>query len=176
MSDTRREIVVSYPSAAEAARALKRLRRYGLRSPSDHVIVEGARAALVVLPIALAAAGAIRFDHAIAAYCGYFALRWFNAFVKPALLRRFGPRLPASDLASALTMIFDAEGVRSQAGNAEIRLKWRALPPHRVFSDGVILRIAPEQSFVVAAAHLPEGMTMEAFARQVDTWRAEAVR
>ncbi len=174
MSDRPDEIVVRYDSAADAIRALKKMRRFGLGSPKDHLAVEGVRVVLVIVPMALVILGLIRFDHAIAAYCGYFALRWFDRYVKPALLKQFGPLFPANEITSPLTMVFDPNGIRSETTHGLVRANWSALPEPRSFRDGMIFRLAPEQSLVVAASHLPEGMTLETFASRVHAWRAGA--
>lgn len=167
------EILIRYASAAEPIRALKQLRRFGLRAPRDHVIVEGALVVLVLIPVALFWAEVILFDQAIAAYAGYFALRWFNMLVKPRLLVRFGPRFGASEATSTLTMTFGPEGVISESENSAVTLNWRAIPAAaEAFAKGVVLRIAPEQSLVVTADRLPDGMTPVAFAARLETWRA----
>ncbi len=174
MNDDAQEIVVRYNEAAEARRALRRMRRFGFGSPRDHLIVEGAKILLVCIPVPLVLAGSIRFDQAVAAYCGYFALRWFNRFIKPALLERFGPRLPTERGDYPLTITFNADGARSESAHARLDLPWRSVSPPQNFTGGVILRIGPEQSLVVAADRLPDGWTPALFSGQIEVWRKEA--
>ncbi len=169
-----KEVIVTYDSTADAKRALKKLRRYGLRSPRDHLIVEGFRVLLLALPIILVGSEVISPEYALVVYCGYFASRWLDLFVKPTILRFFGPRLPINDFTSSMTLIFDEIGVKSDTENGLLRLNWQAVPAPRVFADGLILRIAPEQSLVVEATHLPEGISPQEFGKQINEWRAGA--
>jgi len=167
------EIVVRYKNQAEAARALKKLRRFGLRSPRDHWIVAVVQVGLVMVPILLLGYDVIRPDHAIAVYFGYFGLRWFTVFLKPWILHRFGPKQLTAELASAQTLTLDATGVRCETEHSLLQMKWRAFPPPEVYQDGLILRIAPEQSLVVAASHLPDGISPRAVGARIQLWRTE---
>ena len=169
-----REIIVTYDSAADAMRTLKQIRRFGLGSPRDHLAVEILRVALICVPIFFVSIEIIRLDQAIAAYCGYFALRYFNRFAKPVILSRFGPRFPAHDLSSPLSLKFNADGVQSKTESGWTQLNWQAIPAARIFKKGVVLRIAPEQSLVVSATHLPDGMSPRDFGLQIEKWRNEA--
>ena len=167
-------IVIRFDRASEATRALRQLRRWGLRAPRDHVIVEGLRVVLILLPAGLLLLGMIPFPVFLAFFAGYFAHRWSERYAKPALLRRFGPRFAAAEDDGPLEMRFDAEGITSRSDRSTMRLDWTAVPAASAYPQGVVIRILPERSLMIPASKLPPGMDPEAFAARTARWREAA--
>lgn len=156
-----------------AAAELRRLRFKGLRSPKDHVIVELLRMVLVIVPCGLWLMGYIGTPVVLGYMLGYFGLRWFEKFVKPRALARFGPRQWRSRAPEPAVIMFDSFGLHSLARAQEIRLGWSTVPYSKV-GDGIIFRIGPEMSIPVTQSILPEDWTMERFEAAVDRWQAAA--
>ncbi|MCB2128505.1 MAG: hypothetical protein KDE03_05360 [Rhodobacteraceae bacterium] len=172
MPDASETITVTYDTAHDVRIALRNLRRYGFASPVDHLAVEAARLSLLPIPVILTIAGTIRPDQALAAYVGYFALRWFNLFARPAIMRRLGPGFGQS-AGGAVEFTFGAGGLHSASKQMQLTVPWASIPPQRVRKAGVVFRIGPELAIPVSAGRLPPGWTPESFSEQVDRWRSE---
>ena len=155
-----------------AARELRRLRRHGWRSPADHVVVEVARLVLIVVPATLWLAGLIGNSSLLGYLFGYFAMRWFQKYLKPRILLQFGPVEWRHRRPVEAELVFDSFGLRSVTPSQEIRLGWSKVPVSKV-GDGMIFRVGPEMSFVVTTKLLPTDWTMSRFEAAITLWRTQ---
>lgn len=161
MADDQREdtLEITY-SQIDASRELRRLRKLGLKSSKDHLVVELARSSLVILPAVLFVFGVVTQSQLIAFYIGYFAHRWFQKYAKDRLLAWAGPAEFRRASSQDGTARLSKDGLRLIGAKSDILLRWPSVAITQVAND-FILRIAPEQSVPVLEKWLPEGWTAD---------------
>ncbi|EBA12051.1 hypothetical protein [Roseobacter sp. CCS2] len=165
-------ITVQYDDATQAMRALARMRKFGLGAPADHLAVEFIRVAFILIPGFLLIMNVIMPRDCIAFYTGYFFLRWFDRYAKPRILAATGPVAFRNRKPGPLTIQLDADGVSSQSNFGSLTLGWADIPPPRIFSNGVLIRVYDEQSLAIDADMLPDGMTPSALGEKIQRWQA----
>ncbi len=164
-------VTIRYDDVTQPARALARMRRFGLGSPRDHLAVEFLRVAFFLIPLLLLFARVISPREFIAVFAGYFFLRWFERYLKPRILAATGPVAFKRRKASPLTIQLDPQGLRSESNFGSLVLGWADVPPPRVFQNGVLIRVYEEQSLAIDADFLPGGMTPVALAEKIRRWQ-----
>lgn len=163
------EIRITF-SPEEAVAALRTMRRSGLKNPKDHHIVEIGRLSLIVIPFLFLIFEKISESIFLAILGGYFVHRLYDRYVKPTVLTFFGPNEFLKQKNGTAELILSPDGLRGVGPTKELFLSWSHVAVSKL-KNGIVFRIAPEQSTPIIEDWIPSGWTVESVNDQIIDWK-----
>lgn len=169
-----RSYEVSVP-ADVAVREVRRLRKFGLKAPRDHVITSVIRILVLSLPVVLFLLNVFSARDVIVFLLGLGAIEVFNDFAKPSILTVFGPPEFKTQPDDDMAILIEDSGLSVKVGGKTAVFAWATVSVVPM-PKAVIFRVGPERSVLILDVWLTADADFDCLLGDLETWTGKTLR